>query len=159
MQISSTGHSLIYELDNFSLVNRLLSFHGTGHVFLFMNRKILHSGRNVNIIMLQKEIKTRYPKTPDLDLMNGTHIVRSLHVKKENRSCSNSACKNYTTDLSGDSEESVKPAWLVFDKQVRLVITHRLVIGKTFFFFFFRYANFKMLTNNYTFFIKINKLL
>jgi len=58
-----------------------------------------------------KEIKMRYPKTPDFDIMSGVHIIRSLHVKNENK-C-NSAF-NSTTDL----EEAKKPTWLVFDKQV-----------------------------------------
>ncbi|XP_025206632.1 EF-hand domain-containing family member C2-like [Melanaphis sacchari] len=57
-----------------------------------------------------KEIKTRYPKTPDFDIMNGVHIIRSLHVKNEKK-CN--SVFNSTTDL----EETKKPAWLVFDKQ------------------------------------------
>lgn len=67
-----------------------------------------------NLIKLNKyhkEIKMRYPKTPDLDIMSGVHIIRSLHVKNEKK-C-NSAF-NSTTDL----KETKKPTWLVFDKQV-----------------------------------------
>jgi len=58
-----------------------------------------------------KEIKMRYPKTPDLDIMSGVHIIRSLHVKNEKK-CN--TVFNSTTDL----EETKKPTWLVFDKQV-----------------------------------------
>lgn len=54
----------------------------------------------------------RYPKTPDLDIMSGVHIIRSLHVKKENKFC------NYTLDITTDPEKSKKPTWLAFDKQV-----------------------------------------
>ncbi|XP_050054514.1 EF-hand domain-containing family member C2-like [Aphis gossypii] len=57
-----------------------------------------------------KEIKTRYPKTPDLDIMSGVHIIRSLHIKNEKK-CN--SVFNSTTDL----EETKKPTWLVFDKQ------------------------------------------
>lgn len=58
----------------------------------------------------------RYPKTPDLDIMNGVHIIRSLHVKKENN----------TSDFNSTMyahNESKKPTWLVFDKQVGTYIT------------------------------------
>ncbi|XP_060867851.1 EF-hand domain-containing family member C2-like [Metopolophium dirhodum] len=57
-----------------------------------------------------KEIKMRYPKTPDFDIMSGVHIIRSLHVKNEKK-CN--SVFNSTTDL----EEAKKPTWLVFDKQ------------------------------------------
>jgi len=43
--------------------------------------------------------------------MSGVHIIRSLHVKNEKK-CN--SVFNSTTDL----EETKKPTWLVFDKQV-----------------------------------------
>jgi len=66
-----------------------------------------------------KVIKMRHPKTPDLDIMNGVHVIRSLHVKKQSKFC-NLANFNPTTsaDTSADSAESKRPTWLVFDKQV-----------------------------------------
>lgn len=59
----------------------------------------------------------RYPKTPDLDIISGVHIIRSLHVKKENNKSSNSSF-NSMLDIHTDREESKNPNWLVFDKQV-----------------------------------------
>ncbi|VVC33906.1 Uncharacterised domain DM10,Domain of unknown function DUF1126 [Cinara cedri] len=62
----------------------------------------------------------RYPKTPDLDIMNGVHIIRSLHVKKDNKFCNNnysgfnSVADVYTNNYE---ESNNKPTWLVFDKQ------------------------------------------
>jgi len=43
--------------------------------------------------------------------MSGVHIIRSLHVKNEKK---RNSVFNSTTDL----EETQKPTWLVFDKQV-----------------------------------------
>lgn len=54
----------------------------------------------------------RYPKTSDLDIISGVHIIRSLHVKKENTFC------KPISDTSADHKEPNKPVWLVFDKQV-----------------------------------------
>lgn len=68
---------------------------------------------------MYQEIKMRYPKTPDLDIMSGVHIIRSLHVKKENK------FYNSTLDITADPEESKKPTWLAFDKQVSLVKLRR----------------------------------
>lgn len=59
----------------------------------------------------------RYPKTPDLDIVSGVHIIRSLHVKKENK-CGGSAINSMSDIGAADCKESKKPTWLVFDKQV-----------------------------------------
>lgn len=64
-----------------------------------------------------KEIKMRYPKTPDLDIISGVHVIRSLHVKKKNNKSCNSTF-NSMLDIYTDRKESQKPTWLVFDKQV-----------------------------------------
>lgn len=59
----------------------------------------------------------RYPKTPDLDIINGVHIIRSLHVKNNNNKFADSAT-NSVLDINSAFKESKKPTWLVFDKQV-----------------------------------------
>lgn len=59
----------------------------------------------------------RYPRTPDLDIINGVHIIRSLHVKNDNNKSCGSAT-NSVFDVNADFKESKKPTWLVFDKQV-----------------------------------------
>lgn len=64
----------------------------------------------------------RYPKTPDLDIMSGVHIIRSLHVEKKNRLC------NSMLDIPADPEESKKPTWLAFDKQVSTQILKDVII-------------------------------
>lgn len=60
----------------------------------------------------------RYPKTPDLDIMNGVHIIRSLHVKKENKFCNYSSFNSAADIYTNHEESNNKPTWLVFDKQV-----------------------------------------
>lgn len=71
----------------------------------------------------------RYPKTPDLDIMSGVHIIRSLHVKKENNSCN--SCFNSMVSASVSDEESKKPTWLVFDKQVSNHTISKLLLTGT----------------------------
>lgn len=48
--------------------------------------------------------------------MNGVHIIRSLHAKKENK------CRDSTyyslANMHIDHNEGKKPTWLAFDKQV-----------------------------------------
>jgi len=85
------------------------------HFLYILQLDIIFFIYRFNLIILinykYKEIKMRYPKTPDLDIMGGVHIIRSLHVKNEKK-CN--SVFNSTTDL----EETKKPNWLVFDKQV-----------------------------------------
>lgn len=64
----------------------------------------------------------RYPKTPDLDIMNGVHIIRSLHVKKEDDTFDSTMGKFY------DRKNSNKPTWLVFDKQVSYSLYKNIIM-------------------------------
>lgn len=63
-----------------------------------------------------QEIQMRYPKTPDLDIINGVPIIRSLHVKNNIKfgDCATDSASGIDADL----KESKRPTWLVFDKQV-----------------------------------------
>lgn len=67
-----------------------------------------------------KAVQTRYPKTPDLDIINGVHVIRSLHVKNDNINKFGNPTNNSVSNVSADFKESKKPTWLVFDKQVRV---------------------------------------
>ncbi|XP_050432576.1 EF-hand domain-containing family member C2-like [Adelges cooleyi] len=62
-----------------------------------------------------KNMKSRHAKTPDLDIMNGVNIVRSLHVKHNKGKTNNYKAKyNFDMDLE---RQSTMPTWLVYDKQ------------------------------------------
>lgn len=63
----------------------------------------------------------RYPKTPDLDIMNGVHIIRSLHLKKENKICKYSGFDTVADIYTNHEGANNKPTWLVFDKQVNIL--------------------------------------